>query len=165
MRVSKAVLGTTRKAGYDVDRESRWRMFASILKSEADKLALNMRRGWYATPVSIIMSIDFAYVALLVLMGLDLLSGTISAAIRGELSSSRNRLGVYRKTLAMVVVVSVHVFSKAAKLPVDLGVAVAMAFCVSELLSILENCVEAGLKLPRKVVRVIKALDNGWAGE
>ncbi len=115
------------------------------------------------------MSLPVAVQSLLYLMILDYISGLLASAKEGKLSSSKAYKGISGKLLIVIMVSAAHIISHIphlAFLPFDLGVVIASAYCVNELVSITENCSRGGVRVPNKL---IKLLDNfressKWAG-
>ena len=89
-----------------------------------------------------------AMTTLVIIAGLDVLSGLARAAVQGELSSKISWAGGVRKVLMFVVIML------AAQVDVLVGSeavvrnATIIFYCVSEGLSVLENVVAAGLPVP-----------------
>jgi toxin secretion/phage lysis holin len=113
-----------------------------------------------------------AYGVLLGLMVLDVASGIVRSAIRGNVNSGSYRVGVLKKSLIVMTVAAGHVFALLtvyvpwlSNVDLPLGVAFAVAFCIGEMISILENIVESGVKVPRLVMDVTKLLEKSETDE
>ncbi len=98
-----------------------------------------------------ITQVPDAVLALWLLMLLDILTGYISAGIRGKLSSQVSWQGIGRKALTLLMVATAWVVESF--LPIDLSISltsgIALFYCAHEGLSILENVAEAGVPVPR----------------
>lgn len=110
---------------------------------------------------------DAAIATLLIFMGVDLLSGFLLAAVfhsspksnGGALESKAMAKGLVRKGMALLVVLI------GARLDLMLNVeyvrdGIVTAFCVNELLSIIENIGLMGVKLPAPLKNAIDILKN-----
>jgi toxin secretion/phage lysis holin len=98
-----------------------------------------------------IQQVPDAVLALWLLMGLDILTGYVSAGIRGELSSEVSWQGIKRKIQTLLMVATAWVVESflPVNLPMSLTSAIALFYCANEGLSILENVAEAGVPVPR----------------
>jgi toxin secretion/phage lysis holin len=110
---------------------------------------------------------DAALVTLCVFMGIDLLSGVLLAAVfhsspkseGGALSSGAMSKGLVRKVMALLCVLIGE------RLDLLLGVdyvryGIIIAFCVNELLSIVENMGMMGIPLPAPLKNAIDLLKS-----
>lgn len=101
--------------------------------------------------MSVWMGLGVFVQALLILQLADVLTGLIAAGVYGEISSIVSRKGLARKATALIVVMVVAWLS--ANLGEQLGAAfpggqaVAASFCLTELISMLENARKIGLDL------------------
>mgnify|MGYP001594869448 CR=1 FL=1 len=111
-----------------------------------------------------LMSVPTAVKLLLVLMALDYATGLIVAWMRKKLSSDEGLRGLLKKALVLILVAASHAVTHSAEFGFDLGSAVAMFYCVNELLSIVENCGHAGVKIPNILLQAIEKL-NAVAGD
>jgi len=118
-----------------------------------------------ASIVSFWLSISSAVQFLLILMALDYSTGLIAGAIEKKLSSDKAWIGIGRKGLVLLLVTATHVAAKALSIEYDLGSLIATAYCVSELISITENCARSGVRVPAKLLELLeKARDIAWKG-
>ncbi len=110
---------------------------------------------------------DAAIATLLIFMGVDLLSGFLLAAVfhsspkssGGALESKAMAKGLVRKGMSLLVVLI------GARLDLMLNIeyvrdGIVIAFCVNELLSIVENIGLMGIKLPAPLKNAIDILKN-----
>jgi toxin secretion/phage lysis holin len=108
---------------------------------------------------------------LVLFMAIDLISGIISAVVfkcstkteTGRLSSRAGIQGLFKKgSCLLLIIVAVH-------LDVLLGTnsltrdAVIIAFCMNELISILENMGSMGIKMPAPLVNALENLHKKQA--
>ena len=111
---------------------------------------------------------DMLLQTLLLLMAVDFISGVVSAVFfkkskkteTGKLSSAASIRGLFKKGCCLLlVVVAVH-------LDMLLGTnsltrdAVIIAFCLNELISILENMGNMGIKMPAPIINALELLDK-----
>lgn len=109
---------------------------------------------------------DSALVTLLIFMGVDFLTGLVTAAMgkskksaSGRLSSSAGWIGLLKKFCVLLLIVV------AVRIDILLGTtyvrdAVCIAFCVNELLSILENTSLMGIPYPPALKNAIDVLQE-----
>lgn len=105
--------------------------------------------------ISLWISIPAAVQTLIVLMSIDYVTGVLLALMQRRLCSEEGKKGLGKKTLTLLLVVTVHYVVKPLNLGVDLGAMVATAFCVNELISITENCAAAGVPIPDALLTVL----------
>ena len=110
---------------------------------------------------------NFALLALLILMGLDFTSGLIVAGVfhkskkseTGRIESKAALKGLIRKVMIVCLVVVAHLIDRL------LGTnyvrdAVAIAFIVNEIISILENAGLMGLPIPGVLTKALEVLQK-----
>lgn len=109
---------------------------------------------------------DSALVTLIVFMGVDFFTGVVTAAMgkskksaSGKLSSSAGWIGLLKKFCVLLLIVV------AVRIDILLGTtyvrdAVCIAFCVNELLSILENTSLMGIPYPPALKNAIDVLQE-----
>ncbi|MCL1862847.1 MAG: phage holin family protein [Defluviitaleaceae bacterium] len=103
---------------------------------------------------------DMLLQTLVVLMAIDLLSGLINAVILRRLSSRAGIHGLLKKAACFLLIIA------AVHLDALLGTntltrdAVIIAFCLNELISILENAGEMGIKMPAPLVNAMELLNK-----
>ena len=92
---------------------------------------------------------------------LDYLTGVVKAGITKELSSEIGFKGILKKVLILFIVALAHIIDNV----VGSGETwrnIAIVFYISnEGLSILENCVDCGLPVPKKVKVMLKNIKKG----
>jgi toxin secretion/phage lysis holin len=104
---------------------------------------------------------DQLMTALVILMALDVVTGFLRAFIQQELSSKESFRGMAKKVLIFVllaVAVQVDVLTGLNGTTRHL---VAVFYCASEGLSILENSVAAGMPAPEVLRQALKQLNEG----
>ena len=116
--------------------------------------------GVLAAILSIFGGWSAAMTTLVVLIGLDIISGFIRAYVQQTLSSKESYRGIGRKLLIMIAV------ALAAQLDNLMGEAsllrdtVVVFYCASEGLSIVENLVAAGLPVPDQLKAALAQLNG-----
>lgn len=122
--------------------------------------------AWIVASVAILwVSLSTAIQFLLIFMALDYATGLIAGAIKKRLSSDKAWVGIGKKVLVLLLVTAAHVAARALNIGYDLGSLIATAYCVSELISITENCARAGIPVPSKLLELLeKARDAAWKG-
>jgi toxin secretion/phage lysis holin len=112
--------------------------------------------AWWATVPMIVQ-------ALVMLTVLDFLSGWGKSIVNRRLSSFMSWQGTARKGLTFLLVAAGWVAHAKLGLPVALHEILAGFFAASELLSILENCQEAGIHLPADIMKYFKPLEGRYS--
>ena len=120
-----------------------------------DSTALIAAKWVVAFLLSFWFSIPLAVQILVTCMGLDFATGILVGFIRHELASHKSFIGIAKKMLILILVAVAHLISEALKLPSDLGVWVAAAYVVNEVISITENCANAGVPIPPALLDVL----------
>ena len=92
----------------------------------------------------------------LFLMAADVITGWIQATINETWDSSKMRVGLYRKSGELLVIIIAYVVYAAISLPVDVPAFIAGYIIIMEIISVAENLEEAGLPVPRWVTRRLK---------
>ena len=92
----------------------------------------------------------------LFLMAADVVTGWLQATINETWDSSKMRVGLYRKSGELLVIIIAYVVYAAISLPVDVPAFIAGYIIVMEIISVAENLEEAGLPVPRWVTRRLK---------
>lgn len=92
---------------------------------------------------------------LLIMMGIDFLTGFLGAAVRKQLASAKMFEGAIRKIVMFVVVLMAHQIGTALTME-WLRDAVIWYYLINEALSILENAVIAGVRVPSFLTTILK---------
>ena len=106
--------------------------------------------------VSIWITLGVSVQILLILMALDFMCGIMLASRNGKLSSAEGVRGVTKKAGVLIVLMvayilqylAEHVIGAGFAMPIHVGSAVAVAYCVLESVSIIENCHSLGAPIP-----------------
>jgi len=122
---------------------------------QTESAALIAAKWVVAFLISFWIQIPLSVQILVGCMGLDFLTGLLVAFIRGEVASHKSFIGLAKKSLILILVGSAHLISEAMKLQFDLGAAVAVAYIVNEVISITENCANAGIPIPPALLDVL----------
>lgn len=89
----------------------------------------------------------------LILMAADIVTGWIQATINGTWESTKMRVGLFRKSSELLVVIVAYVISVAIVLPFDVTAFIAGYIVIMEILSVCENLDQAGLPVPTWITR------------
>ena len=92
----------------------------------------------------------------LFLMAADVITGWIQATINETWDSTKMRVGLYRKSGEILVIVIAYVIYAAINLPIDMPAFIAGYIIIMEIISVAENLDEAGLPVPGWVTRRLK---------
>lgn len=92
----------------------------------------------------------------LILMAADIVTGWIQASINATWDSTKMRVGLFRKSGEMLVIVVAYVISIAISLPLDISAFIAVYIVAMEIISICENLNQAGLPVPVWITRRLK---------
>ena len=101
----------------------------------------------------------------LFLMAADVVTGWIQATINETWDSSKMRVGLYRKSGELLVIIIAYVVYAAISLPVDVPAFIAGYIIIMEIISVAENLEEAGLPVPRWVTRRLKKVADDLSEE
>ena len=97
-------------------------------------------------------------------MALDFATGMIVGALDGRLSSEASFRGLAKKTLILLLIAATHAAARAVNVSYDLASMVASAYCISELISITENCHHTGVPIPKVLVEFLEKTKTSWSG-
>ena len=92
----------------------------------------------------------------LALMSADIITGWIQATINNKWDSTKMRVGLFRKSGELLVIVIAYVIYAAISLPIDIPAFVATYIVIMELISVCENLDQAGLPVPHWITRKLK---------
>lgn len=101
----------------------------------------------------------------LFLMAADVITGWIQATINETWDSTKMRVGLYRKSGEILVIVIAYVVYAAINLPIDMPAFIAGYIIIMEIISVAENLDEAGLPVPRWVTRRLKKVADDLSEE
>ncbi len=92
-------------------------------------------------------------VGLVVLMGIDWITGFNRAYIAGEVSSEAGAKGLVKKGQILLLILAVHVLERLAGYEINAEMWGAGGFCVNEVISIIENVARSDVYIPRSIVQ------------
>ena len=116
--------------------------------------------GLLAAVLSIFGGWSAAMTTLVILIGLDILSGFTRAYVQRTLSSKESYRGIGRKLLIMIAVALAAQLDNLMGEASLLRDAVVVFYCASEGLSIVENLVAAGLPVPDQLKAALAQLNG-----
>ena len=116
--------------------------------------------GFLAAILSILGGWSAAMTTLVVLIGLDIVSGFTRAYVQQTLSSKESYRGIGRKLLIMIAVALAAQLDNLMGGASLLRDAVVIFYCASEGLSIVENLVAAGLPVPDQLKAALAQLNG-----
>ena len=93
--------------------------------------------------------------ALIWLMFIDYGTGIIAAFINRRMSSKIGARGLFSKGLIIILLLSADLFEKAVNVQLHLGAIGGLAYCANEFISIIENCANAGVPIPKPLVKAL----------
>lgn len=92
----------------------------------------------------------------LCLMAADIVTGWLQATINGTWDSTKMRVGLFRKSGELLVIVIAYAIYSAISLPFDVPSFIAGYIIIMELISVFENLDQAGLPVPRWITRRLR---------
>lgn len=92
----------------------------------------------------------------LCLMAADIVTGWLQATINGTWDSTKMRVGLFRKSGELLVIVIAYAIYTAISLPFDVPSFIAGYIIIMELISVFENLDQAGLPVPRWITRRLR---------
>ncbi len=126
--------------------------------------------GIFASALAYWVQIPLAFQALLLLQGLDLISGLSKAFVLKQLHSDVGRRGLIRKFQTILIVVAALIAEPLLAqvdtrlYGVPLATSVATYFCIIELLSLAENAGQAGVPVPQFLTNALVKLQEMASG-
>lgn len=97
---------------------------------------------------------------LLVLVGIDYVTGTLASATEKKLSSATGLRGITRKTLIFAIIAVANMVDQMIGTENMLRDGTIFFYAANEVLSILENCGRIGLPIPPKIREAIELLQE-----
>ena len=97
---------------------------------------------------------------LILLMALDIISGTFKAIKNKNLWSRKSLFGYARKVLVLVVIILANVVDQILGMDGAITYATVIFYIVNEGLSIIENLAEVGVVVPPALADKLKHIDN-----
>lgn len=110
------------------------------------------------------MDLDFRVLyLLLILMFIDVLTGLMKAWHQGNLWSRKGMFGFIRKILILLVIVAASIMDEIFQMGGVIAGATLLFFCISEIISIVENAEAMGVPVPevlKNKLAVIREKEN-----
>ena len=97
---------------------------------------------------------------LLLLMGLDILTGLFKATKNGNLWSRKSLFGYARKLLVLIVIITANIVDQVLALNGTLTFATVLFYIANEALSITENMAELGVLVPTNLAEKLKVIEG-----
>lgn len=92
----------------------------------------------------------------LILMAADVITGWLQATINGTWDSTKMRVGLFRKSGEILVIIIAYAIYTAIALPFDVPAFIAGYIIIMELISVCENLDQAGLPVPTWITRRLR---------
>lgn len=92
---------------------------------------------------------------LIMLMGLDIVSGICAAIATRTVNSSIMLRGMFKKLAVFPLLALLHIIEKPLNLGFEFEAVAALAFIVYESMSVIENCANAGVPIPSVIVSAL----------
>ncbi|MFF2174982.1 holin family protein [Lysinibacillus sp. NPDC058147] len=97
---------------------------------------------------------------LLLLMGLDILTGIFKAVNNGNLWSRKSLFGYARKLLVLIVIITANIIDQVLSLSGTLTFATVLFYIANEALSIIENMAQLGVLVPQQLAEKLKVIET-----
>ncbi|MGE8004397.1 phage holin family protein [Lysinibacillus sp. NPDC093216] len=97
---------------------------------------------------------------LLLLMGLDILTGIFKAIKNGNLWSRKSLFGYARKLLVLIVIITANIIDQVLSLSGTLTFATVLFYIANEALSIIENMAQLGVLVPQQLAEKLKVIET-----
>ena len=97
---------------------------------------------------------------LLLLMGLDILTGIIKAIKNDNLWSRKSLFGYARKLLVLIVIITANIIDQVLSLNGTLTFATVLFYIANEALSITENMAQLGVLVPQHLAEKLKVIES-----
>lgn len=99
----------------------------------------------------------------LALMTADIVTGWIQATINNTWDSTKMRVGLFRKSGELLVIIVAYVIYAAISLPFDVPAFVAAYIVIMEIISVCENLDQAGLPIPHWITKKLKKVAKDFS--
>lgn len=99
----------------------------------------------------------------LALMTADIITGWIQATVNNTWDSTKMRIGLFRKSGELLVIIIAYIIYAAINLPVDVPAFVSTYIIIMEIISVCENLDQAGLPIPHWITRKLKKVADDIA--
>lgn len=97
---------------------------------------------------------------LLILMGLDIITGIFKALKNGNLWSRKSLFGYARKILVLIVIIVANIIDQVLSLGGTLTFATVLFYIANEALSITENMAELEVLVPQNLAEKLKVIET-----
>lgn len=97
---------------------------------------------------------------LLLLMGLDIITGIFKAVKNGNLWSRKSLFGYARKILILIVIVTANIIDQVLSLGGTLTFATVLFYIANEALSIIENMAQLEILIPKQLAEKLKVIES-----
>ncbi|MFJ3386825.1 holin family protein [Lysinibacillus sp. NPDC086135] len=97
---------------------------------------------------------------LLLLMGLDILTGIFKAIKNGNLWSRKSLFGYARKLLVLIVIITANIIDQVLSLNGTLTFATVLFYIANEALSITENMAQLEVLIPKQLAEKLKVIES-----
>ncbi|MFJ3386678.1 MULTISPECIES: holin family protein [unclassified Lysinibacillus] len=97
---------------------------------------------------------------LLLLMGLDILTGIFKAIKNGNLWSRKSLFGYARKLLVLIVIITANIIDQVLSLNGTLTFATVLFYIANEALSITENMAQLVVLIPKQLAEKLKVIES-----
>ncbi|MFS0878043.1 holin family protein [Solibacillus isronensis] len=97
---------------------------------------------------------------LLLLMGLDIITGIFKAFKNGNLWSRKSLFGYSRKILVLIVIIVANIIDQVLSLGGTLTFATVLFYIANEALSITENMAQLGVLVPQNLAEKLKVIES-----
>ena len=97
---------------------------------------------------------------LLLLMGLDMITGIFKAIKNGNLWSRKSLFGYSRKILVLIVIIVANIIDQVLSLGGTLTFATVLFYIANEALSITENMAELEVLIPQNLAEKLKVIES-----
>ena len=143
-----------------------WQMFLVLFK-DVTSIFYNKIVIFLGVLISFIFFItggeDKMIVCLLIFMTIDYISGIVKSIIKAEINSKKGFQGFLKKILMLCIVVVAYrldIILNLAKLEYNIRFVTISFYIANEGLSILENAINSGLRVPEQVREVLEQCKN-----
>jgi toxin secretion/phage lysis holin len=123
--------------------------------TEASSAFLVSCKWLFAALVSFWITVPLAVQTLVGLMVIDYATGLLVAMLARKVSSAEGLRGLVKKVLTILLVLTAHLLVRATNLSWDFSMTIAGAFAANEVISITENCADAGVPIPPAFLDVL----------
>ncbi|PID18816.1 holin [Sporosarcina sp. P35] len=97
---------------------------------------------------------------LMLLMGLDIVTGLFKAAKNHNLWSRKSLFGYARKLLVLIVIITANIVDQILNLEGTLVFSTVLFYIANEVLSIVENMAELGVLVPPGIAEKLKVIES-----